>query len=295
MKHLQERNRANVRDTRPVRNYKETRPFQNRADTRPTPYVRKSLSKHDSTCTICDPAFCTYPEHVCHNGPNAKLLQSSEQFCEGLFHIFPAPEFGLEVHGCINGSTQDNCRPQSLVLVVQFGDILARYTNCRRKHAEQFMIGDPILRKAIEECVSDQTLTMFMKFQPCHHSGGNARVCPEGYRDDTRSCTLLVCQFYETVLKPRNIKLVVKCSSIYKANWEFCKREDDIKATALALEGVRKLISSGIDLQCVQPHDWVFLASLADGIDYLHLFSPARLSTDQGIAKFFDAQKNALE
>ena len=264
------------------------------------PFVRKSLSKHQSKCKECDPSFCTYSTHVQHaTKENPLLLEEPDQFCESLFHIFPAPEFGLETHGCISGETKDNCRPQCLVLIAQFisesSSFLGRYTNCRRQHAEQFMIHDPILLNILKtETSFHGNLTLFMKYQPCHHSSGNARIHPEGYlfknQCDSRSCTELIITFFKEKLEPIGVSLTIKCASIYKANWEFSKRPDDIATVAKALEGVRMLLKNNILLECVKPCDWVFLASLAQNINHLHLFSSARLATDNGISKFFQDQ-----
>ncbi len=262
-------------------------------------FVRASNSKHESTCRNCDPTFCTYGSHVLHaSETNQCILEEPAQFCEALFHMFPCREFGLETHGCINGETKDNCRPQSLVLIAQLNDLTARYTNCRRQHAEQFMINDPVMTTRIQSAKPGDILTMYMKFQPCHHSSGNARVHPEGYlfknKCDTRSCTELVKEFFLKELKPRGIALVIKCASIYKANWEYAVRPDDIATVANALDGVRELMRVGISLHSIQPADWVFLASLASNIQHVNLFSSARLTTDQGIAKFFAAQLKNL-
>jgi hypothetical protein len=229
---------------------------------------------------------------------NQQILEEPDQFCEALFHMFPSREFGLETHGCINGEIKDNCRPQSLVLIAQLNNLTARYTNCRRQHAEQFMINDSAMMSCIQSAKPGDDLIMYMKFQPCHHSSGNARVNPEGYlfknKCDTRSCTALVREFYVNELKPRGLRLVIKCASIYKANWEYAVRPDDIATVANALEGVRVLMRIGVSLESIQPADWVFLASLANNILDANLFSSTRLTTDQGIAKFFAAQLKNL-
>jgi hypothetical protein len=263
-------------------------------------FVRKSLSNHQSTCKECDPSFCTYSSHILHSSDkNPYLLETGSQFCESLFHIFPAPEFGLQEHGCISGEKKDNCRPQCLVLIAKFPGFLARYTNCRRTHAEQFMIHDPILHKALKLAKLGDELVMYMKFQPCNHSSGNARIHPEGYlfknKMDSRSCTELVLKFYLETLKPLGIILTIKTASIYKANWEFSKRPDDVATTEKALEGVRILLKNNINLQSITPADWVFLASLSTNVNHLNLFSSARLKTDNGIAKFFEKTKLSIQ
>ncbi len=160
------------------------------------------------------------------------------------------------------------------------------------------MINDPILHEALKLSHIGDQLTMYMKFQPCHHSSGNARIYTEGYlfknKTDIRSCTELLLDFYLNTLKPLGIVLCIKTASIYKANWEFSVRPDDVKTTEKAFEGVCILLKNGIHLQCITPADWVFLATLSTDVNHLNLFSSARLKTDNGIAKFYEKTKLSL-
>jgi len=41
--------------------------------------------------------------------------------------VFPAKEFGLTEHGCIDGNPHDECRPQAMTLVVICDHLVARY------------------------------------------------------------------------------------------------------------------------------------------------------------------------
>ncbi len=265
-------------------------------------------------CSQCDPRFCTYASHADYAVVSTplpvaqlftcpKILGSAEQFCEAFFHVMKSPEYGIPHHMSIFGTQEDKCRMQCVSLVAHlqssdsFTHFLARYTNCRRKHTEQLMAEDASLLSLLSKLDTSRSYTfeIHLKFQPCHKSGGNATYYPEGYLfqglTDQRSCTTILIDFYNQWLKPRGIGLTVYIASIYKANWEFATRPDDLQTVANALEGVKLLIRSGIELKAFSLPQWQFLSGLAHDVPLAHLGLEERVKTDVKNGLFLDKLK----
>jgi len=261
--------------------------------------IRPAQSNHDSKCKNCDPRFCTYSSHIAHLRPQAHLqeplLGNEKQFCESFFHIFKCPEFQVEEHSCTSPDNNKNCRLQSIALIARIGSQVARYTNCRSKHAEYFFLEDRPMQTYIEKQLGG-TLTLYVKYQMCHMCGGNATIYKNGYlfngQCDNRSCSLLILKYFREYLKPKQIQLVIKMSSLYKCNWLYAKREDDIITVKNALDGVHLLLfEPGIYLSALTSDDWLFLASLTTGVEKAQLLHPLRFKTDNGINQFFESER----
>ena len=135
------------------------------------------MNDFEQRCMRCQPEFCTYPEHVKYATlEDPLILGTKEQMCESLWHVLPAPEFGLTAHGSLTGEPRDNCRVSAMTLVVMCGKLIARFTNCNRKHAEEFLVSDKRFYHHVRT-FKPKAMVFFMKHHPCHHSSGNARRC----------------------------------------------------------------------------------------------------------------------
>jgi hypothetical protein len=268
-----------------------------------TPFIKyaPAIAKNES-CKKCKYAFCSYNNgHVAHECQmKGFLLGTPDQFCEAFYHIFKNPELKSDTHVCIPGK-ETKCRAQCPAMVARLQDskgkdiCLIRYTNCYLEHSELFFSKDPLLLKHIEQH-DIAKITLMMKYQPCHHSGGNSTRYPEGYlfdgQCDARSCTLILIQFYIDHLKPRKIELIVKPCGIYKAHWEFAEREDDKVTVANAREGIHLLMKAGIKICCVHPSDWEFLSRFIT--TQPNLYKEQRLQLDYNIQLFLDKQHKKL-
>ncbi len=254
----------------------------------------------DARCERCNPEYCTYPEHVCYSSPqNKHILGTKDALCEGIFHVFPAPEFHIKTHGSLTGRIHDNCRPYAMTLVVMCGDLIARFTNCNRKHAEEFLVCDKRMFHHIRT-FKPKAMVLFMKHHPCHHSSGNARRYPNGYVfngvGDSKSCALQMIRYYHEVLQPNGVALVIKVAWLYKAFWKNATRDDDKQTVANSLEGLEMMLEAGIRFQAMQPHDWIILANMCtEPIALPVLLSPARLTVDKGIGMFLNEVQKKLQ
>lgn len=242
-------------------------------------------------CTTCNAQYLTYPEHeLFATAANPKILGTQEAFCEGLFHVFPSPEFGIERHGCVSGRERDNCRPYAMTLVVICDNLVGRFTNCHRKHAEEFLVTSKPLYNHIRT-KRPKALVLFMKHHPCHHSSGNAGRYKQGYlfqgRADTRSCATKIIQYYKQVLEPNNVKLHIVVSWLYKAFWQHAIREDDKLTVKNSLEGLTLMRKAGIQFEAMQPHHWIQLANLcSEPIDLGNLMLASRMVADKCVHNF---------
>jgi hypothetical protein len=182
-----------------------------------------------------------------HSGD--ELLGDASAFCAAFYHIEATPEAGL-AEECLCATP---CARKSVVCLAKLalGEevlYLARYTNChlasRAVHAEFFLVHDEALLRAARP---GATLTVFMTYQPCHLSGGHSRR-------DRRSCTLLLCRFYERALKPRGVALHLRVAYMYRAHWCVDTRSPYHSAVTNAREGLRLLLATGIRVSAVG--DW---------------------------------------
>lgn len=211
--------------------------------------------------------------------------------------MFPAAEVCIEKHGCVTGAKRDACRPYVMTLVVMTDKhFVARYTNCKRKHAEIFFVESDLFKTHVEEH-KPSTVHMFMKNHPCHHSGGNALRYPNGYlfdgKLDPRSCASRICEFYHDYLQPHGMKLHIHVSWLYKAFWANATRPDDKVTVQKSIEGLHMLLQQGIDVGSLQPYHWMQLANLCSDTIYLHhLFLKDRRTADQFVQAFIETQKN---
>jgi len=251
-------------------------------------------------CQRCNPEFCTYPEHVQYATVNNKqILGSKDSLCEGIFHVFPAPEFAIKEHGSLTGRVHDNCRPYAMTLVAICGELIGRFTNCNRKHAEEFLVSDKRMYNHVRT-FKPKAMVLFMKHHPCHHSSGNARRYPNGYvfngQSDLKSCTMQMIRYYREVLQPNGVELWIKVAWLYKAFWKHATRDDDKQTVENSLTGLKMMLEAGIRFLAMEPHDWIILAGMCnEPISLPILLSPARLTVDNGIKKFLTDLQDTMK
>lgn len=181
------------------------------------------------------------------------------------------------------------------LVVMTNRNFIARYTNCKSTHAEQFWVQSKSFREHLET-KRPSTVHMFMKHHPCHHSSGNARRYPDGYlfngNSDARSCANLVVGFYNDVLKPNNISLHINVASLYKAFWQNSQREDDRTTSQNSRQGLHLLLRAGICIDRMYIHHWLQLANLCTKpIKIEHILTKHRLTTDEFVQEFIEGEK----
>ena len=114
----------------------------------------------------------------------------------------------------------------------------------------------------------DLVLTLYLTYQPCHHSLGTRYL--KG--DHKQSCCELLHAWYKTVLEPLNVKLVIKCCDLYRIHWEdenlFRSLQDcDLfkKRTFGARSGIYQLMKEKMILiESMHDDDWKYLLSLCE-------------------------------
>lgn len=151
--------------------------------------------------------------------PNLRntLLNSPkiENLCDEFLHIDDTPEANI----CRCCSENNTCMRKSVTcIVILKKDEKEVYSNLYKNksykeisaiHAEMFAIYDQDLRNKFDY---NQTLNMYLTFQPCHYSGGHNKV-------KNISCTESLQKFYIEFLKPFNISFNVKFAYLYRAHW----------------------------------------------------------------------------
>lgn len=181
-----------------------------------------------------------------------------------------------------------------MTLIAMCGSFIARFTNCNRKHAEQFMVKDKRLLQYIQQN-KPSMLVLFLKHHPCHKSGGNA-LRPGSFEfTDERSCTNLIINFKNTVLKPNGVQLCLRVAWLYKAFWKQATLSHDIQASKNSLEGLQMLFKENIMVEAISKRDWIILANMCnEPINLNLLFSRKRMLADEFNARFLQEQRDLL-
>ncbi len=258
------------------------------------------MAEHQQRCMRCDIELATYPQHVYYaTDTGQKILGSKMAMCEGIFHVFKAQEFQIPTHASLNGFTRDECKVRAMTLVVVCGNITARFTNCNRKHAEEFFVCEERIKRYVRT-FRPKAITMLMKHHPCHHSSGNSKKYADGYLfdgvADKKSCTNAILRYYRECLKPFGTRLIIKVAWLYKAFWAFAERTDDIVTSKNSLKGLELLIEAGIEVEAMLKRDWILLANMCtDKIPLEVLFCEQRMKADFGNKCFLDKVKLSIE
>lgn len=164
----------------------------------------------------------------------------------------------------------------------------ARYGNCyegeRRNttHAEYFMLMDEEFRQGIK-LLRDQkrgNITIFMNKQPCYRS---TRHHDKRCDLKRKECAQDLINFYSLHCSPHGIKFTINLCQLYKVDMvKSPPFEEDIQN---AQDGMRILISAGIELKAMTEESWGQLAEYAS-IELPEYRDSERQKLDQHIAKF---------
>lgn len=224
--------------------------------------------KMQSRCACTKKLSTFWPPQ--HRYEGKMLYGNKNNFCTMFYHVMPIWEYGIKEHTCLNEDAW-KCSHKNITIILRIIDkddnktIKAiRYTNCimmnrRPKHAEEFMVVD----KSI--LLPNTKITIYTQLQPCHHSSGKDGTY------DNRSCTELVINWYNKILKPLNIDLEFQCGAIYKAMWKdptkYNKNSKNVyKSTSEnARIGIKLLYDNDIKISMIK--DWDFLFSHTENIN----------------------------
>lgn len=185
--------------------------------------------------------------------------------CDEFLHIDETPEANIEkkcihetqVCSCISQPVFDRkcCMRKSVtcVCIVTDADGNKQYEQVYKnenvgessvaRHAEMFFISDKYLREHLK---SNQIITLYLTYQPCHYSGGHQRA-------NNMSCTESLIHFNRKVLAPLNILLKIKFAYLYRAHWKLIelKYENMISNANIGL----KLLLDNFDVQVMDDDD----------------------------------------
>jgi len=139
-----------------------------------------------------------------------------ENLCDEFLHIDETPEGNI----CACCSEKGKCIRKSVTCVVilkqkdqeVYSNVYKNQNYCKdfpAIHAEMFAIYDSDLKSNLNY---DQTLYMYLTFQPCHYSGGHNRI-------KQISCTEALKTYYSNFLQPLGISLHIKFAYLYRAHW----------------------------------------------------------------------------
>ena len=234
-------------------------------------------------------------------GGSSSLLGTAREFCAAFYHLEDTPEAGIQEF-CLHTSCggRDKCARKDVVCIAslqqrsdqEWRDMYtARYHNCFRGgteknlHAEHFLTRDEQLDRQIQELAATEAqagsesggserggsaqprletrLVLYLTYQPCHNSGGHY-----GAGGHAISCTRMLMEWADRVLKPRGVDLCIRIAYTYRAHWLIGPGGAPEKyrvPVEAAKEGLRLLAAHpGIDLTSCTPADWESLLRLCD-------------------------------
>lgn len=224
----------------------------------------RDIPTHEDACPPCNVAGA--------QPLGSSLLGNAEQFCESFFHCKECPEAGEWALEPVCLRHGDACRGKTVVAIARLVDhaantivYQARYSNCFRgspvvnDHAEEFMIRDTELRRAIdalENAPGKYELIIWLTYQPCHHSSDNPR----------RSCTREILKFKRMHLDARSVHLSIRFTFPYRGHWntpaELETHGEKIKSAQV---GTRILqFEPNVDVRSFDAQDWIILLSMCD-------------------------------
>lgn len=193
------------------------------------------------------------------------LITDIGEFCQGYFHIDECFEWDQCMY-CV--------APQQCFRMTVRGAIILKDATGRVKYAQTYaneFRGSTEANLHVEDhvCVDDRlhdmmssgdVVTLYVTYQPCHHSSGGRKL---GHAYHQKSCTEKIIDWYDNVIKPRGLTLRFRCMGIYRAHWEDKDKfrlETDLDIycprTAVAREGIQKIVDSGIDMDGMDKAEW---------------------------------------
>ena len=242
-------------------------------------------------------------------GGRNPLAITKGQFCAMFYHVTERKRDNisykcLERPQCRVGKMSRQPNPKvdyaaSVVVYVRMTDCSnrlifhARYGNCfdgdRRNtiHGEHFMLMDDEFRQAVELLRRERggKINMFMNKQPCYRSTKHHDKRPNLKR---KECAQDIVDFFATHCSSHGIKFTINVCQLYKVDLvPSSSLRNDIQN---GQEGMRKMISAGIELQAMTEGSWGQLAGLAS-IELPEYQDSERQKLDQHIAEFLAAIK----
>jgi hypothetical protein len=183
---------------------------------------------------------------------------------------------------------------------------VGRYTNCFQGasrlnvHAEQFAIQDERLLAALRsEEARGGTLSLFLTYQPCHHSSGHDRTRGDAEAHQT-SCTRSLLAFRRTVLDRLPIHLDVVIANLYRAHWRVfdSEQERQLYAPRIAAAQAGLLLLAReprMSVRVLEQPDWRFLCSLAQPSLFAQWLCAAAQAAQAGAEPASKAEEPAPE
>lgn len=169
----------------------------------------------------------------------------------------------------------------------------ARYGNCfdgdRRNtiHGEHFMLMDDEFRQAVQLLRRERggNINMFMNKHPCYRSTKHHHKRPDLKK---KECAQDLVDFFAAHCSSHGIKFTINLCQLNKVDMVSSRSfQTDIQN---GLEGMRKMISAGIELKAMTEGSWGQLADLAS-IELPEYQDSEREKLDQYIAKFLAGMK----
>ena len=246
-------------------------------------------------------------------GGSNPLAITQAQFCAMFYHVSERKRDNisykcLQRPKCRVGKMARQMNPKadhaaSVVVYVRLTDqrnqliFHARYGNCfdgeRRNttHAEYFMLMDNEFTQAVR-LLRDQkggNISMFMNKQPCYRSTKHHDKKSDLKR---KECAQDLTDFYNSHCSSHGVKFTINLCQLYKVDMvPSPSLEEDILN---AQEGMRKMISAGIELKAMTERSWEQLAGYA-GIELPEYRDGERQKLDRHIAEFLAGINSATK
>lgn len=241
-------------------------------------------------------------------GGRNPLAVTKAQFCAMFYHVTERKRDNitykcLQRPRCRVGKMARQVNPRadyapSVVVYVRLTDqtgrmiFHARYGNCfegkRRNttHAEYYMLMDEEFREAVRLLRADQrggSINMFMNKQPCYRSTKHHDRMSDLKR---KECAQDLVDFYNLHCSSYGISFTINLCQLYKVDRVPTPQfEEDILN---GQEGMRRMISAGIELKAMTETSWQQLAGYAN-IELPEYQGGDRQKLDQHIHKFLIA------
>ena len=240
-------------------------------------------------------------------GGRNPLAVTTAQFCAMFYHVTERKSDKvtykcLQIPRCRVGKMARQANPRadyapSVVVYVRLTDqtgrmiFHARYGNCfdgeRRNttHAEYYMLMDEEFREAVR-LLRDQrggSINMFMNKQPCYRSTKHHDRMSDLKR---KECAQDLVDFYNQHCSSYGISFTINLCQLYKVDRVPTPQfEEDILN---GQEGMRRMISAGIELKAMTETSWQQLAGYAN-IELPEYQGGDRQKLDQHIHEFLFA------
>lgn len=242
-----------------------------------------------------------------NNAVKNKLKLTEKEFCEGFFHISKNFEWKQNTQ-CLMacecqrytcyGVAHLSCKNETLYLEKYKSKYIGNTND--NIHVEYLIKSDLELTKTIYKHGDSHNLvlTLFLTYQPCHHSLGGRRSKSK----HQQSCCDLIYNWYKTVLEPLHVVLNIKCCDLYRIHWENedlfkSKKDVDIftKKTTEGKNGLLQLVKEpNIHMTSMSEESWKFLLN-DDKFNISEEQWTERFKHDQHIQEFIQTKFGVLQ